>query len=173
MNTYARPHRFGTILLGTIVLVIAVIISWYISLFVLYSFDIDAHYPNGDTSVRITSTGEKYHLSSCSYLHSSSIKITLENAYERGYGRCSRCDPPVFISIEDYQLAKAEQPLVLLIIGVPLLCVPIAFLSVMVIAKINDFLGVLDRYQDWFSVLLVCTIYIATLIQGLRMIIIW
>ena len=38
------------------------------------------HLPNGDHVVRITNTGERYHYASCSYLHSSSIKITIKEA---------------------------------------------------------------------------------------------
>lgn len=163
--------KFKNLLLGVAALAIAVVISWYAPLLVLSDFD--EHYPNGNASVCVTSTGEKYHLSSCSYLHSSSRTMSLERAVESGFGRCSRCDPPPYISTEEYQLAKAEQPLILLIIGIPLLCVPIALLSLMVIGPVYNFFGVFDTLPDWFAAMLICTTYIATLIQGFKTLIIW
>lgn len=39
----------------------------------------------------ITTTGNKYHLSSCHYLGKSSVPITLKEALERGYEPCSDC----------------------------------------------------------------------------------
>ena len=48
---------------------------------------------SGVTYVYITKTGSKYHRSSCGYLHSSSIKVTLEYAISHGYTPCSRCNP--------------------------------------------------------------------------------
>jgi hypothetical protein len=48
-----------------------------------------------DTAVYVTKTGDKYHTAWCSYLRSSKIEITLEQAVSRGYGPCSRCKPPV------------------------------------------------------------------------------
>ena len=47
----------------------------------------------GATYVYITKTGSKYHRGSCGYLHSSSIKVTLEYAISHGYTPCSRCNP--------------------------------------------------------------------------------
>lgn len=160
-----------SILLGVIALIIAAVISWFITPFVLY--DVDNHYPNGDTIVRITSTGEKYHLSSCSYLHSSSINITLEKARQKGYDQCSRCDPPAYISDESYQQSKDTQPLLLLIIGVPLLCAPIALLSFFVVLLFCGFFDLFEKLPDWFMILLYGAAYIPTLIQGLRLMIIW
>ena len=43
--------------------------------------------------VYITRTGEKYHISSCRYLHSSRIKIKLNVAKSQGYSACSVCRP--------------------------------------------------------------------------------
>ncbi len=159
------------ILVCIISLIVAAAVSWFTTFFVLY--DIDDHYPNGDISVQITATGEKYHLQSCGYLHSSSFKLTLEDAVTKGYTPCSRCGPPRYISIEDYNLAKEAQPLVLLIIGIPLLCIPIAFLSVLIVEKVYNFIGIFDNSPDYFPILLIILIYIASLIQGYRIIIIW
>ena len=44
--------------------------------------------------VYITRTGSKYHRNHCSYLRSSKIEISLENAVEESYSPCSRCNPP-------------------------------------------------------------------------------
>ena len=48
---------------------------------------------NGDVTVYVTDTGECYHRSGCSYLHSSNAR-TLKSAVESGYRACSRCSPP-------------------------------------------------------------------------------
>lgn len=53
--------------------------------------------PKSETStvmVYITRTGSKYHRNHCSYLRSSKIEISLENAIEELYSPCSRCNPP-------------------------------------------------------------------------------
>lgn len=47
------------------------------------------------TVVYITETGEKYHREHCQYLSKSKIPISLEDAIAAGYGRCSRCKPPI------------------------------------------------------------------------------
>jgi hypothetical protein len=47
-------------------------------------------------TVYVTKTGKKYHTSNCSSLRSSSIPITLSEANQKGYGPCSRCDPPIY-----------------------------------------------------------------------------
>lgn len=44
--------------------------------------------------VYITRTGKKYHREGCSALKSSKIRVTLKEAYERGYKPCSLCEPP-------------------------------------------------------------------------------
>ena len=49
---------------------------------------------SGSVYVYITKTGSKYHTSSCGYLHSSKIRVTLEYAISHGYTPCSRCHPP-------------------------------------------------------------------------------
>lgn len=46
------------------------------------------------TTVYITATGTKYHLSTCSYLASSKIAISLSSAKAQGYTPCSICNPP-------------------------------------------------------------------------------
>jgi hypothetical protein len=47
-------------------------------------------------TVYVTKTGKKYHTSNCSSLRSSSIPITLSEANQKGYGPCSKCDPPIY-----------------------------------------------------------------------------
>lgn len=49
---------------------------------------------SSDTTVYITTYGEKYHRESCSYLWNSSHPISLNQALTRGYTPCSRCNPP-------------------------------------------------------------------------------
>lgn len=56
-------------------------------------FTVTAYAYNGDETVYVTKTGEKYHVYTCSYLKSC-IPITLEDAVEAGYTPCSRCHPP-------------------------------------------------------------------------------
>lgn len=48
----------------------------------------------GETTVYITNTGEKYHMSGCQYLRKSKIAIGLGNAQAQGYTACSKCNPP-------------------------------------------------------------------------------
>lgn len=72
--------------------------------------------PNGDRIVYITRTGSKYHYASCSHLHSSSIKISIKDADSMGYGSCSRCDPPGYISEDEYNERKESRSPALLII---------------------------------------------------------
>ncbi len=43
--------------------------------------------------VYITETGEKYHRRNCRYLFRSKLKISLEEAVEKGYVPCSVCMP--------------------------------------------------------------------------------
>jgi len=43
--------------------------------------------------VWITETGERYHLSSCRHLSSSSLEVTLEHALEQGLTPCATCSP--------------------------------------------------------------------------------
>lgn len=45
-------------------------------------------------TVYITDTGTKYHRSSCASLWNSKKEIDLEDAIDRGYSSCRRCDPP-------------------------------------------------------------------------------
>ena len=44
--------------------------------------------------VHITRTGSKYHRSGCQYLRKSDISISLDDAKNRGYSPCSKCNPP-------------------------------------------------------------------------------
>lgn len=48
---------------------------------------------NGDTTVYITKTGEKYHADGCSSLKKSKIAISLTDAVAKGYEPCSKCNP--------------------------------------------------------------------------------
>lgn len=59
-------------------------------------------------TVYITETGEKYHRSWCQYLSSSKIPISLEEAVQRGYGRCSKCDPPRLTTTEKTRYTIAQ-----------------------------------------------------------------
>ena len=59
----------------------------------LFAFVVAA--ATGDTIVYITNTGEKYHSYGCQYLRKSCIEITLSSAVSSGYGRCSKCRPPI------------------------------------------------------------------------------
>lgn len=45
-------------------------------------------------TVYITDTGSRYHMFGCQYLSESCYSIALNDAIERGYIACSRCDPP-------------------------------------------------------------------------------
>lgn len=47
-----------------------------------------------DQIVYITDSGSKYHTEGCGSLWDSCNEITLEEAKERGYTPCARCNPP-------------------------------------------------------------------------------
>lgn len=49
-------------------------------------------------TVYITKTGAKYHSGGCQYLRRSSILIELNDALDRGYTACSKCNPPTLVS---------------------------------------------------------------------------
>lgn len=53
---------------------------------------------NGDTTVYITSTGNKYHSESCRHLSKSKIETTLAEAITDGYGDCAHCNTPDYNS---------------------------------------------------------------------------
>ena len=172
-----KPCYAKYIIVATVFIFLCIIISWNISYYSLAE-NIDNHYPNGDAIVRITRTGTKYHFSSCSYLHSSSIKITLEDAFRKGYSSCSRCDPPEYISMEDYLQAKDEQRYVLNIILALVISVPISFISYFVMflitIPISRVLSWFDDYTPgWIFVVSAVVIYITAFIQGIRAMIIW
>lgn len=74
---------------------------WFILVFVsLWAFfpniqgNITVQAASGSTTVYITDYGEKYHTSTCQYLHDSKHSISLSRAVERGYKPCSVCNPP-------------------------------------------------------------------------------
>lgn len=58
--------------------------------------------PNGSNRVYITATGECYHKGSCKYLKHSKFPSTIEEAVNKGLRRCKYCEPPRYISKEDY-----------------------------------------------------------------------
>ena len=49
-------------------------------------------------TVYVTKTGSKYHKSSCRYLKSSKISISLSDTKEKGFTACSVCKPPSSVS---------------------------------------------------------------------------
>ena len=49
---------------------------------------------NGNVTVYVTNTGEKYHVSSCGYLKSK-IPMSLKDAVSAGYTACLKCRPPI------------------------------------------------------------------------------
>ena len=49
-------------------------------------------------TVYVTKTGSKFHKSSCRYLKSSKITISLSDAKEKGYTACSVCKPSSTVS---------------------------------------------------------------------------
>ena len=46
------------------------------------------------STVYITQSGKKYHVSGCKYLSKSKTAISLTDAKNRGYTPCSKCHPP-------------------------------------------------------------------------------
>ncbi len=46
-----------------------------------------------ESTVYITKTGKKYHVTSCGYLRQSKISIGKNDAISRGYTPCSKCRP--------------------------------------------------------------------------------
>lgn len=90
---------------GVIILIILIVIPFSIisnkenSRSEYYNYDLDSYdddYDDDDeyVTVYVTSTGEKYHRSSCQYLSKSKISISLKKAKRNGYDPCSRCNPP-------------------------------------------------------------------------------
>jgi methylphosphotriester-DNA--protein-cysteine methyltransferase len=49
---------------------------------------------SGETTVYITTTGEKYHTERCASVRKSKIAIRLDQAVLKGYEPCKRCKPP-------------------------------------------------------------------------------
>lgn len=49
---------------------------------------------NGDVTVYVTTSGKKYHTSSCRYLRRSATAMKLRDAVKAGYSPCSVCKPP-------------------------------------------------------------------------------
>ncbi len=48
---------------------------------------------SGDSTVYLTKTGECYHLDGCASLSRSKIPTTLQDAVNRNYRACSKCNP--------------------------------------------------------------------------------
>ena len=168
-----KPLPTKTIIVTAVILFVCIIISWIFPLLI----SADNHYPNGDAIVRVTRTGSKYHYSSCSYLHSSSIKITLEEAVSRGYGSCSRCDPPSYISFAEYQQAKDTQNYIFNIILAMIASIPTALLSWLITMFLGigiiHILSLLDDLPDWIFKVSALVTYITVLIREIREFIIW
>lgn len=53
----------------------------------------DDYSEGSGVTVYVTDSGEKYHRANCKYLSNSKNAIDLEDAKNRGYGRCSVCKP--------------------------------------------------------------------------------
>lgn len=159
-------------LLVILSLVVIIALSSYAAYY-LWMEAVDPSYPNGDMRVCVTATGSKYHLPSCSYLHSSSIEVSLEDARNKGYGSCSRCDPPSLITQEVYLERRENQSILLRVTSVLLLSFPASFGLLMIIGKIEDLTRCFDSFPDWFIITAAVSIYIAVCIQGFRLFIIW
>ncbi len=56
--------------------------------------DADRSLPGTGGTVYVTKSGKKYHADGCSYLSSSKIAISLDDAKAKGYTPCSKCNPP-------------------------------------------------------------------------------
>ena len=76
-----------------IAIFIAAVIGFFLPFSAMRS-SIKADAASGSTTVYITEYGERYHSYSCQYLRQSCIAISLSRAVERGYTRCSVCNPP-------------------------------------------------------------------------------
>lgn len=116
--------------------------------------------PNGNTIVYVTRTGSRYHYASCSYLHSSSIRISLREADDRGYGSCSRCDPPEYISEEEYYERKANRSPVFLALGIPLIALVFTGMLWCIVFPIIHCLS-----DDWFVYILFAVAYSIVLVM--------
>ncbi len=55
---------------------------------------------NAATTVYVTETGNKYHISACRYLSKSCIPISLSDAVARKYEPCSDCIPPALQTLQ-------------------------------------------------------------------------
>ena len=159
---------FFSILALSIFTILSSLFSFY-----FWTDTVDSSYPNGAMTTYITATGEKYHLSGCSYLEHSSRKISLEDARAKGYGSCSRCKPPMLITESEYQQRKDDQFVIALILLGLLTSAPLTLVFMLVVAKINDFIGFLNNFPDWFFLASFITVYVSICIQYLRVCIIW
>lgn len=171
-TSFSHRHPFVSFISGILLVVLVVISSWFLPLsFVSDSYN---HYPNGETSVCITASGEKYHTASCSYLHSSSIRICLQEAVLNGYERCSRCDPQKLITVEDYLHAKQTQPIIISII----LCLFEAALTTFFCVGLLFFIAIpkipiFDGFPEWYFVMLLAVGFLTSLLQYCKLLIIW
>ncbi len=63
---------------------------------------------NGNTTVYTTKTGKKYHSDGCQSLGQSKIETTLQNAVDKGYEPCKKCNPPKLNSASAAPAAQAN-----------------------------------------------------------------
>lgn len=140
-NRYSLKERFIAIIIVVVV---------FAGIAVMIRNEGETNLPNGDKSVYVTNTGSRYHYASCSYLHSSSIRISLKEADSRGYGSCSCCDPPEYISEVEYNEWKSNRPIVLIAI---LSLLVTGFVWGIIYALIKELSG------DWFIYILFAISY--------------
>ena len=107
--------------------------------------------PNGDTTVYITHTGEKYHKQHCQHLRSSKVPLPLEKASSRGYDQCSICEPPKYIS-EESRENRPRASIVDVLFTIPLRCIlPTAF----VVLFLGTFFAMFIDEEFWKSLAII------------------
>ena len=71
-----------------------VLLSLIMAVFVgVFAGNVTVLAASGDTTVYLTKTGDCYHSGGCSCLRKSKIPTTLQDAVNRGYAPCSKCNP--------------------------------------------------------------------------------
>lgn len=151
------------------------ILAAYFTSYFLCSEYAEIYTPNGNTIVYRTSTGHKYHVQSCGYLHSSKIPILLSEAVCR-YGRCSKCDPPELVTPGDYHRMKHSQPIVFEIFSILALSFVVTWFLFYTFAKLCDFISLDSCFDDmpgWCIALLPACTWFVVLANCIRFIIIW
>lgn len=61
-----------------------------------------------DTTVCVTPTGEKYHKIGCSYIHDTYYVMTIQEAADKGYTPCSRCQPGYCDVVESVKIEPSR-----------------------------------------------------------------